>query len=116
MEKELIIKLVYVLLSFAISAIPLNISVKLLGGKSSWIKAIVVNIIAGIVGFLIITNVKHFAGFLAFIALLFVYKVIFSIGLLRAFFAWLLQLVIIGVFWALSFVFLSVGATTLSSL
>ena len=97
----MIIKLVYLILTFVISAIPLNIAVKLLDGKSSWIKAIVVNIAIAFLSYLIGLRVDKYAGLLSFVVLLLIYKIMFRIGWFRAFIAWLLQLGIIALFWAI---------------
>lgn len=81
-----------------ISAIPLNIAVKFMGGRSSLIKVIIANIIIAIISYFIKENINFLAGFLSFIAMLFVYKLMFRMGWLRSFLAWLLQYVIIAIF------------------
>jgi hypothetical protein len=97
----MISKLLYLLLTFAVSAIPLNIAVKMLEGKSSWVKAIIVNILVAFLSYLIGMKVASYAGLLSFIILLVVYKVMFGIGWFRALVAWLLQLGIIAFFWVI---------------
>jgi len=77
-----------------ISAIPLNIAVKLLGGKSSLFKVILVNLILGVINGFIDTKFALFSGILSFVALLFIYKIMFDLGWLRAFLVWILQFVI----------------------
>jgi hypothetical protein len=84
-------ELIVLLVVLIISAIPLNIAVKLLGGKSGIIKVIFVNVLVGLVYFAIHAFIGLFAGLISFIAMLFIYKEMFRLGWLKAFFAWLLQ-------------------------
>lgn len=93
------------LLTFAISAIPLNIAVKMLEGKSNWIKAIIVNMVVAVLSYIIGLKVDNFAGLLSFVILLLVYKVMFRIGWFRAVIAWLIQLGIIALFWVIVYWF-----------
>ncbi|PLW79622.1 hypothetical protein C0585_06515 [Candidatus Woesearchaeota archaeon] len=88
--------IIILLIGLAISALPLNIAVHLLGGDSSTIKVIIVNISVGIVAALINVYVNVYAGIVAFIAMLFIYKVAFDLGWIRAFFAWILQGIILA--------------------
>ena len=101
----MISKLLYLLLTFAISAIPLNIAVKMLEGKSNWIKAIIVNMVVAVLSYIIGLKVDNFAGLLSFVILLLVYKVMFRIGWFRAVIAWLIQLGIIALFWVIVYWF-----------
>ena len=94
-------KLTYLIITFAASAIPLNIAVRLLEGKSSWLKAIATNIGIAILSFLIGLKIAKFAGLLSFLVLLVIYKIMFRLGWFRALMAWLLQLGIIAIFWAI---------------
>jgi hypothetical protein len=80
------------------SAIPLNLAVKMLGGKSSILKVIAANVIVGLIAIYLQANVGWYAGLLTFILMLFVYKILFAIGWLRALVAWLLQFLIIVIF------------------
>jgi len=87
--------LLILLLGLAISSIPLNIAVHLLGGDSSIIKVIIVNISVGVVAALINFYVNAYAGIVAFISMLFIYKLAFDLGWIRAFLAWILQGIIL---------------------
>lgn len=89
------------LLIIILSAIPLNIAVKLLGGKSSIVKVIFANIIVAVLGYLIQSQIGVFAGLLTFIIMLFVYKIMFDMGWIRSFLAWLLQYVLILIFFVI---------------
>lgn len=86
-----------VLIILIISAIPLNIAVKLLGGDSSILKVIVVNLAVGFAALLLNSFFGVLGGLISFIAMLFIYKVAFDLGLIRAFLAWILQAIVVVV-------------------
>ena len=94
---ELLIKIGIYLIIFALSSIPLFLSVKALKGKTTFGEVILVNIIAAV----IIAVVNHFAfiwgGILAFILILLVYKAVFEFGWGKALLAWFLQFVIVAI-------------------
>jgi hypothetical protein len=90
-----VLEIILMVVVFLIAAIPLHITVKLLGGDSSLIKAAIVNFLVGLASGVISFFLKSFAGVISFIALLFIYKTMFDIGWIRALLAWLLQGVII---------------------
>ncbi len=84
---------VWILIS-AISAIPLNLAVKALGGKSSWLKAILVNLILDIINIFLSPQIRFGYIIISFILKLFIYKLMFRIGWLKALLAWILQYII----------------------
>lgn len=82
----------------AIVSLPLYIAVKLIGGKTGIIKVIITNVIAGIImgilrGYL--PDYGTLVVIITLIALFFVYKIMFDIGWIKAFFAWFLQGIIV---------------------
>lgn len=81
-----------------VSAIPLNLAVKLLGGRSSILKVILVNLGVWAAGLYLERAFGLFAGLLSFIVMLIIYRYAFDLGWLRAFAAWVLQFVIIAAF------------------
>lgn len=81
-----------------ISAIPLNLAVKLLGGKSGILKVIIANLAVAAIATFLDSTVGWYAGLLSFLLMLLVYKLLFNIGWVRALLAWLLQFVIIALF------------------
>lgn len=83
-----------IIVSILVSAIPLNLAVKLLGGESSLLKVVLVNFVVAVIFVLSYMYFTVFAGLIAFILMLLVYKVMFDIGWIRAILAWLLQFVI----------------------
>jgi hypothetical protein len=95
----MISKLAYLIITFAVSAIPLNIAVSLMDGKSSWIKAILANIIVAVLSYFAGLFFGKYAGILSLVLLLMVYKILFDLGWFRSLVAWLIQLVIIAFFW-----------------
>ncbi len=78
-----------------LSALPLYFAVKILGGKTSLLKVIIVNFIAALVTPIIKSWIGIFGGVVAFIALLFIYKVMFRLGWVRALIAWAGQFIIV---------------------
>ncbi len=87
------LSLVFIVLVFIITSLPMHIAVSLLGGHSSITKAALVNFIAGVVG----AGIYFFTGYggiAAFIALLVIYKIMFRLSFLRVLLAWFLQGVI----------------------
>lgn len=93
-----ITKILLYILVVVISAIPLNIAVKMLGGRSSLIKVIFANFLIAILSYLIQHYIGFFVGFFSFIVMLFVYKKMFRMGWLRTLIAWLLQYILIAIF------------------
>ena len=90
----LFITMLVLLIVLVISALPLHFAVKILGGKSTIIKVIVVNVLVSII--IGITN-SYFgliAGFVFFLILIVIYKLLFKMGFIRVILAWLLQSVI----------------------
>jgi len=93
---ELIIGIILVLIVVILSALPLHLAVSLLGGDSGILKSFFVMILAGIVQAVVSWLVPSLLSFLAFVALIFVYKVMFDLSLFKAFLAWLLQVVFVA--------------------
>ncbi|MBW2999604.1 hypothetical protein KY339_02925 [Candidatus Woesearchaeota archaeon] len=87
--------LLILLLIVVISALPLHLAVTMLGGRSSILKVIGVSILVAIAVAVINTFFGAFLSMvLGFLALLLIYRAMFEIGFIRAFFAWALQGVI----------------------
>jgi len=81
------------ILIFIISSIPLNIAVKILGGRTNLLKTALISLIAGI----IIGFIPY--AIIGFIILIWIYHEVFRLKWFKAFFAWLLQFIIIGIFY-----------------
>ena len=87
----LAIILITVWIVLAISAIPLYIAVKVLGGEASILKVIVTNLLVGFMGVLIYFEFPAFSGIITMVALLLIYSFMFKLSIIRAFVAWILQ-------------------------
>jgi hypothetical protein len=95
---ELII-IIWIILVFLISAIPLDISVKLLGGKTNLIKTALIALVAGLVfSFLRGILTSFFGALLAFVVMIWIYREAFRLRLFKAFLAWILQFVFLALF------------------
>lgn len=80
---------------FLIASIPLNFSAKIMGGHSTIVKSALTNLLAGFFTGIIYFFFSRYAALIAFIATLFIYKVMFSIGWIKAFLVWVLEGIII---------------------
>ena len=92
---ELLIAILYVIVVFVVSALPLYFAVKLLGGHTGLLHAAGATFLGGIVVALVNVLLTTFAGVVAFIALIFLYKVMFRMGWIRTLIAWALQFVFV---------------------
>lgn len=86
-----------IVVAFMIAALPLHLAVKLLGGKSNIFKAILVNIIVGLVtaG---IYGLLPYASIISMIALVWIYREMFRLKWFKAFLAWIVQITLTFVF------------------
>lgn len=82
---------------FLVSAIPLHISVKLLGGRTSLLKTALIAFLAGIITVAIENYFSIFGSIFAFIVLIWIYHEAFRLKWLKSFFAWILQFVVIAI-------------------
>lgn len=79
-------------LIFLLAAIPLNITVKLVGGETHLLKTAGISFLVGLLVAAIQVSLHSTLGsVIAFIVMLWVYKAAFAIGWLRAFLVWLLH-------------------------
>ncbi|MCB9359339.1 hypothetical protein H6503_05380 [Candidatus Woesearchaeota archaeon] len=84
---------------YIISALPLHLAVKFLGGKTSVLKTALVVFVGGLVVAAVNGLLKFWAGVIAFILMIAVYALAFDLGWFKAFFAWLLQFVFLILFY-----------------
>jgi len=91
--------IIILLIVLVISAIPLNLAMKMLGGKSSILKVILANLLAGIAYIFLHAYMGIFAGLASFIVMILIYREIFKVGWLRVLLALILEVVIIILFW-----------------
>lgn len=86
-----ILAVMIVAVIFIVAALPLYISLKLMGAKTTLLKTIMVSILAGIAVYITEAIIGRWGGLISFIVLLVIYRFAFRIGIIRAFLAWLLQ-------------------------
>ena len=92
-----------IIAAFLVSALPLHLAVKLLGGKTNLIKTAFVAFVSGIV----FSSIKMFlgiysrlaAGLFAFFVLIWIYREMFRLKWHKAVLAWILQFVFLGIFY-----------------
>lgn len=96
--------ILWVIIVIVVSALPLYLAVTFLGGRTSILKTFLVMIITALVVSMVSATIP-FGGIIAFILLIWIYKEMFQMGWLRAFLAWILQIVFIIVLFALLAVF-----------
>lgn len=92
---SLLITFLILILVFLISAIPLYLSVKFLGGKTTLLKTALVSLLAAIVVAVVNNYFKVFGGIIAFILMIWIYREMFKLKWIKALLAWALQFVIL---------------------
>ncbi len=100
LEAALIFGFLLVVLVFLISAIPLYLAVKFLGGKTSLLKTAFVALLSGIIVSAIQFRFRVWGALLAFFVLIWIYHEAFRLVWIKAFFAWVLQLLFLALFYA----------------
>ncbi|MBD3203869.1 hypothetical protein GF327_06220 [Candidatus Woesearchaeota archaeon] len=100
-----IVSFVIRIIIFVISSLPLYFAVKILKGKTSLLKTVIVNFISGIVISAVYSRFRFFGGLLSFFLLIWIYREVFRLKWYKAFFAWLLQGIIVAVFYTLLLLF-----------
>ncbi|MBN1175864.1 hypothetical protein JXA48_04435 [Candidatus Woesearchaeota archaeon] len=101
---SLITAFLIITLIFILSALPLYFAVKLFGGKTKLWKTIIINILAGLVVLIINALFPLIGGIVAFVIILFMYMYFFRIGFLRAVLVWLLEVVLVVIFWIIGII------------
>jgi hypothetical protein len=98
-----LILFVFRILIFVVSSLPLHFAVKILKGKTDLIKTVLVNLITGIIISYIYSQFRIFGGLIAFFLLIWIYHEIFRLKWYKAMIVWLVQLIILVVFYFLMF-------------
>ena len=99
-----------IFIAIIISCLPLYFAVLFLGGDASILKVFLTNVGIGVIT-AILVNFYGFGGLVVLIFVIFIYSVVFNMGFIKAFFAWLLQyviaflLVLLAIFFGLGFAF-----------
>lgn len=79
------------MIAIVISALPLYISIKLVGGEGGLIRIVMISIILSFASLGAARFIGLFAGIFMVIATVFVYMVAFRLSLIRVILVWLLQ-------------------------
>jgi hypothetical protein len=85
--------ILFLTIAFIISAIPLHISVKLLNGKTTFLKTVFISVISGIVFSAVYEFFKW--GLIALFVLIWIYHEAFKLKWWKAAVAWVLQFIVI---------------------
>jgi len=96
---ELFLKIIFTIVIFIISSIPLYLAVKSLNGKTSLLKTAFITLITGLVMAAIQYTFKTFGGLIAFFVLIWIYHEVFRLKWLKAFLVWILHLIFIIIFY-----------------
>jgi hypothetical protein len=91
----MVLDFLWTLAIVVISSIPLYLAVKIMGGRGGLIRVIIVNLLVGLLVSWLGSAINIFVAAATFIVMLFIYKIMFKLSWLKAFFAWILQFVII---------------------
>ncbi len=95
MVLEIIINIIVIAAIFLLSAVPLYFAVKFLGGKTTLIKAAIVNFIGGIIISVFQSYRAFWGSIIAFVLLVWVYHEVFRLKWWKAFLVWLVQALIV---------------------
>ena len=99
--EEIIITTLVIILIFLISALPLHISVKILGGRTNILKSFLVTFGAGIIA-AILAAILPFGTIIALFVLIWIYREMFRLKWIKAIIAWILQMIFIFLLGALA--------------
>jgi len=89
------IEIALIVLVFVVSAIPLHLAVRMLHGNTTFLKTVFVSLLVGVAAVGVRQFFQIWAGFIAFVLMLWIYHALFDLSWPRAFFAWILQAVIV---------------------
>ena len=92
--ETLIITLLILIAIIIISALPLHLAVKLLGGRTNIIKSFLITFATAILSAVVIA-IFPWGGIIAFFLLIWIYHEIFRLKWYKAILAWILQIVFI---------------------
>jgi hypothetical protein len=95
---------------FLISSIPLYLTVKLLGGKTTILYTATISLVAGIIIGTIKLALHTWGSLVAFIVLIWIYHEAFRLKWWKAFIAWFLQSIVL---WLLILLAVTLGAAAI---
>jgi hypothetical protein len=100
---------------FVVGVLPLYLIVRIFGGNITLLKALGIKIVAAIVSILLALVLGSLGPLIIAIVMILIYKAAFNLSILKAFFAWLLEGIVMAVIVFL-LVFLGIVALAPSSL
>ncbi len=103
-----IIEILTILAAFLLAAFPLHFTVTLLGGNSSLLKVILINIFIGFLTTAINNRFAHYTTLITLVAILLIYKVMFELSWLKAVLALVLQSAVVVILLFLAKVLLGI--------
>ena len=102
---------------FVVSVLPLYLIVRIFGGNITLLKALGIKIVAAIVGILLALFLGSLGPLIIAIVMILIYKAAFDLSMIKAFFAWLLEGIVMAliVFLLVFFGVIALGAKGLLS-
>ncbi len=107
-----IIFLLGIVVLFVVTALPLYLAVKMLGGETTILRTVLVMILTGFLVSLSHSLGGIYGGFIAFIVTLWLYRIVFRLGWVRALLVWAGQFVIVVLFYLLMLAILGTAMMT----
>lgn len=109
MLSQLLIGLLILILIFIITSLPLYFATKMLRGRTTLLRAIATNVLAGLAVIFCHLIFPVIGGIIGFIAILILYRFSFRVGFIRAIIIWLIEVILVGLFTLLG-ILLGIGA------
>ena len=109
---SVIVTVIATVVIFVISALPLYFAVRLMGGKTSLLKTVFVTLISGLIVSAVRAKFRIFGALIAFFILIWIYHEVFRLKWLKALIAWVLQFVVIAIFY---FIAIALGLALLGA-
>ncbi|MBW2997455.1 hypothetical protein KY349_03910 [Candidatus Woesearchaeota archaeon] len=97
---------------FVVGVLPLYLIVRIFGGNITLLKALGIKIVAAIVSILLALFLGSLGPLIIAIVMILIYKAAFNLSILKAFFAWLLEGIVMA---AIVFLLVFFGLITLSA-
>ena len=99
-----------VLIGIIISSLPLYFAVKLLGGHASILKVFITNVLVGFLSAWLVSSFG-FGSLVVLLVVILLYSFIFQMGIVRSFFAWLIQYIVAALLILLGLFFFGISLT-----
>jgi hypothetical protein len=93
-----IVAILVLILIFLVAALPLHFAVRLLGGRTTWLKSAGVNLLVGIITSLVHEFFPLLGFIIGFVLMLIIYRLLFRLRWWKTIVVWLLQAVFVALF------------------